>query len=571
MKSSRPDLHAKVAPEVSLRPKSGAANARLQATAASGPLKAGHPENGGGGATASIVADKDLAEESKADENQNTESSQPQASSSATPTSKKRKPSVEGEVFEETSKRSRDVSSTVVAPNPQETGPVKLHAPELNSEITQSSLPSNEAAAPDIAPQQTVEGRAEAATSLAPPLLVAPHGSLLPSSATPHGALLSPPATQAAQLQQLSALNSWAQLPVSVQTALLNSAAASVGPVHPFQPPELASLLALQQATRLAAAGQLMSSHPQLMSSHPQLMSSHPLAGQLFLQHLLGASAGITPNMSMPNYGGPMYPPWAGMHNGAPGVHNGAPGLPPFALQGPPLPAMAFKTDGTALHVGQTQMPGTINDQTTTTMTATAGSMTPSPAPLYPGINGGAVGERASVSSSSSLQQSYTADSIGPQVPESLPAVLALPEDDTKLSSYQILLRNQVEAFSASVDDLATHARGRNKPITLGQVGIRCRHCKYSSLSQRKKGSVYFPFSLLGLYQAAQNMGSAHFHGESCHEMSTELKEKFLESIACKSTVGSGKQYWAKSAGKLGLVDTDHGIRFIRDLVVASS
>ena len=275
--------------------------------------------------------------------------------------------------------------------------------------------------------------------------------------------------------------------------------------------------------------------------------------------------------MPMPNYGGSMYPPWAGMHNGAPGIHNGAPGLPPFALQGPTLPAMAFKTDGTALHVGQTQMPGTINDQATTTMTATAGSMTPSPAPLYPGINGGAVGERASVSSSSSLQQSYTADSIGPQVPESLPAVLALPEDDTKLSSYQILLRNQVEAFAASTDELVTHARGRNKPISLRQVGIRCRHCKHVALSRRKKGSVYFPFSLLGLYQAAQNMGSAHFHGESCNEMAAELKEIFLESIACKSTVGSGKQYWAKSAGKLGLVDTDHGIRFIRDLVVASS
>ena len=66
-------------------------------------------------------------------------------------------------------------------------------------------------------------------------------------------------------------------------------------------------------------------------------------------------------------------------------------------------------------------------------------------------------------------------------------------------------------------------------------------------------------------------MGSSHFHGESCSDMSDELKEKFVESISCKSTVGSGKLYWAQSARKLGLVDTEHGIRFIRDLVAVVS
>ena len=342
---------------------------------------------------------------------------------------------------------------------------------------------------------------------------------------------------QTAHLQQqpVSSLSSLSQLPVSMQSALLSSAAASVGPVHPFQPPELASLLALQRATRLAATD--------------QLMASNPFARQIFLQRLLGGSAGIAPP-ALPLVGnfGPIYPPWAGLHNGMPA-------LPPFALQGPAVPDMSINADGLP--------PGTSIGQNTT----------PSPAPIsYHGNHGGPAGERISDSSGSSLQQSYTVDSIGPEVPESLPAVLALPEDDTKLSAYQILLRNQIEAFSATSDDLATHARGRNKPINLGQVGIRCRHCKHVALNRRKKGSVYFPFSLLGLYQAAQNMGSSHFHdGESCNEMSTELKEKFVESIACKSTVGSGKQYWAMSAGKLGLVDTYHGIRFIRDLVAAGS
>lgn len=174
-------------------------------------------------------------------------------------------------------------------------------------------------------------------------------------------------------------------------------------------------------------------------------------------------------------------------------------------------------------------------------------------------------------SSAPPVRQNLTAADIGPDVPESLPAVLALPEDETKLSAYQLLIRNQIEAFSASADTIATHARGRNRPISLNQVGIRCRHCKHLPPNQRKKGSVYFPFSVVGFYQAAQNMGSSHFHGESCHEMSPELKKEFVDILACKSTVGSGKQYWARTALKLGLVDTEEGVRFIRDLVSESS
>lgn len=153
-----------------------------------------------------------------------------------------------------------------------------------------------------------------------------------------------------------------------------------------------------------------------------------------------------------------------------------------------------------------------------------------------------------------------------PTVPETLPAVLALADDEGKLSAFQLLLRNQIEAFTASSEEVTTHARGRNRPITLQQVGIRCRHCKKLPPNQRTKGSVYFPFSLVGLYQAAQNMGASHFQGEVCSEMPEDIKNKFVEVLACKSTIGAGKSYWARSAQKLGLIDSDHGIKFVRDL-----
>lgn len=49
--------------------------------------------------------------------------------------------------------------------------------------------------------------------------------------------------------------------------------------------------------------------------------------------------------------------------------------------------------------------------------------------------------------------------------------------------------------------------------------------------------------------------------------MPESIKRRFAESIATKSSgSGAGRPYWAESASKLGLVDTDLGIFFVRDV-----
>jgi len=152
--------------------------------------------------------------------------------------------------------------------------------------------------------------------------------------------------------------------------------------------------------------------------------------------------------------------------------------------------------------------------------------------------------------------------------PASLPVLLARPEDALKLSSHQVLLRHQIEAFKATEEDITTHTRGRNKPILIGQVGIRCRHCAHLPVSCRQKGSTYFPASCLGLYQAAQNMSTTHMQCGLCNEMPDLIKHQFAHLISTKvASSGAGRPFWAESARKLGLVDTeDQGIRFFRDL-----
>jgi hypothetical protein len=154
-------------------------------------------------------------------------------------------------------------------------------------------------------------------------------------------------------------------------------------------------------------------------------------------------------------------------------------------------------------------------------------------------------------------------------IPMSLPICLARPVDKYKLSDHQTLLRQQIEAFQATEDDVMTHTRGRNKPIHVGQVGIRCRYCAHIPVSRRQKGATYFPSNKLGIYQAAQNMSTAHIQCGLCTEMPEAIKLKFIEIMSAKKpncSNGAGRPYWAQSATQLGLVDTEEGIRFIRDL-----
>ncbi len=150
--------------------------------------------------------------------------------------------------------------------------------------------------------------------------------------------------------------------------------------------------------------------------------------------------------------------------------------------------------------------------------------------------------------------------------PVDLPCVLALPDDGLWLSPQQVFLRQQILVFRASKSDISTHKRGRNKPVVVGQVGIRCRHCAHIPVVRIQKGSLYFPATIHGLYQAAQNMSTIHLQCGLCSEMPELVRQKFSFLLSIKGTSsGAGRPHWEKAARKVGLVDSPNGIRFIRD------
>lgn len=139
--------------------------------------------------------------------------------------------------------------------------------------------------------------------------------------------------------------------------------------------------------------------------------------------------------------------------------------------------------------------------------------------------------------------------------------------DRESVSKLQALLRDQLFYFAAVALDVQASAQGRNKPIRLGQVGLMCRHCCNVLPRHRPRGAVYFPQKLSGIYQSAQNMLNNHYSaGGGCPNAPATLHEGLREKRGDKSIVyGGGQQYWARTAARAGVVETEDGLTFQAD------
>lgn len=136
---------------------------------------------------------------------------------------------------------------------------------------------------------------------------------------------------------------------------------------------------------------------------------------------------------------------------------------------------------------------------------------------------------------------------------------LALQCDAEHLSDYQILVRQQLELFAAAAADVESNTQGRKRPVTAGQVGLRCRHC--AGLPRTARGSVYFPHTLHGVYQAAQNMAGSHLLG-ACPRVPDTIKEELGTLRQRRDNASGGKQYWADGCRALGVYEDGDGLRF---------
>lgn len=112
---------------------------------------------------------------------------------------------------------------------------------------------------------------------------------------------------------------------------------------------------------------------------------------------------------------------------------------------------------------------------------------------------------------------------------------------------------------------LTIYFTNRNKPVQLGQVGIRCIHCADLHPKLRTRAAVYYPSKMGVLYQAAQNIVNLHLP-ELCESVPPPVRANLIRLSNKRSSVGGGKNYWSDTAQIQGVWDTpDGGLRFIKD------
>lgn len=141
------------------------------------------------------------------------------------------------------------------------------------------------------------------------------------------------------------------------------------------------------------------------------------------------------------------------------------------------------------------------------------------------------------------------------------PIQLYMSCDDERLSAYHALARKHIEFFEAAQEDISTNARGRNRPIVLGQVGIRCRHCSQLPPRRRQRAAMYYPFKLDLLYQACQTLANVHLC-EQCQHFPADVRVELVKLRGEKTTALVGKKYWADGARIHDVYESPDGLRF---------
>jgi len=135
--------------------------------------------------------------------------------------------------------------------------------------------------------------------------------------------------------------------------------------------------------------------------------------------------------------------------------------------------------------------------------------------------------------------------------------VLALPQDKDWLSDMDCFVRNNVEIFSASENDLAIAKTDKKYPIKLGQVGLRCMHCAGSGMGARRE-AVMYPYSVSGIYESVRDFQKLHL--DYCPHLPQDLKGAMGKlTHGCSSLSSVLRRYYVQAARALGLFDSEDG------------
>eukprot|EP00984_Skeletonema_dohrnii_P025093 scaffold14209_cov88-Skeletonema_dohrnii-CCMP3373.AAC.2 len=134
------------------------------------------------------------------------------------------------------------------------------------------------------------------------------------------------------------------------------------------------------------------------------------------------------------------------------------------------------------------------------------------------------------------------------------PTTLSISSDESFLDPVHNFLRSAcVEVFVAS-----DHNAGRGaKPHQIGQVGLRCGHCKHIHRGKRAKQAVSYPSKTINIFESVRNFQRTHF--EACEYIPDALKvryKKLMGQMYRKIHQKYIKAYFAEAGCEIGLMDT---------------
>eukprot|EP00816_Leptocylindrus_hargravesii_P005594 CAMPEP_0196826478 /NCGR_PEP_ID=MMETSP1362-20130617/93641_1 /TAXON_ID=163516 /ORGANISM="Leptocylindrus danicus, Strain CCMP1856" /LENGTH=925 /DNA_ID=CAMNT_0042207051 /DNA_START=80 /DNA_END=2857 /DNA_ORIENTATION=- len=147
--------------------------------------------------------------------------------------------------------------------------------------------------------------------------------------------------------------------------------------------------------------------------------------------------------------------------------------------------------------------------------------------------------------------------------------------NNNKLSDLHSFVRQHcIEVFSCTAEDVEKHPRSKGtRRARLGQVGLRCVHCKHLPLRELANQSISFPTSTAHIYESVRNWHRFHF--DLCRHIPRDIRQKYnaLKRLERSSKTGrfATKEYFTESAKRMGMVDTRSGIFFSDDDVALRS
>ena len=149
-------------------------------------------------------------------------------------------------------------------------------------------------------------------------------------------------------------------------------------------------------------------------------------------------------------------------------------------------------------------------------------------------------------------------DTIYPCIAPDHPTRLSITSDEQFLDPVNNFLRSScIEVFVIDSNYQSSEGCGRGmKSNQLGQIGLRCVHCKHVHSSNRANQAVSFPSKTLNIFESVRNY--QRFHFEACQYIPPELKQKYYELMSQnyrKIHTKYLKAYFAEAACELGMVE----------------